>query len=97
MTATIFIAQTSTDRVSCASYFDAKCSAEHVREEYFHLTGEWCTEAQALAACYSVPDGAPATMAAINVGPASLDDVQAAHYESMRRGIRAVSAYMIRR
>lgn len=44
-------------------------SAGKVREAYFRLTGEWCSEAEALAACMSVPNGAPVDMARDNVAP----------------------------
>lgn len=39
--------------------------------------GRPCTEPQALAAAFSVPQGAPLTMALLNVGPLPSDDVVA--------------------
>lgn len=57
-----------TSRVSTSGRYDTLSSAARVREAFYHLTGTWCQEWEAIAACYSVPDGAPVEFAALNVG-----------------------------
>ena len=80
------------DRVSTASRYDINCTMGRVREGYYRLTGEWCSEAQAYVACYSVPEGAPIAMAVVNVGPSVMDDAQAQHFDKLRSFERALHA-----
>lgn len=73
--------------VSTASLFDTRYAVADIIDEYHRQTGIWCTEPEALAAAYSVPDGAPIELALVNVGCA-MDDVQIKHFENMRAGVR---------
>lgn len=56
-------------KVDTSTRYSALTSAARVRESYFHASGTWCTEAQSIAACFSVPDGVGVNVAALNVGP----------------------------
>jgi hypothetical protein len=77
-------------KVSTDSFISARSALEAVRAAYYLMTGVWCTEPQALAAVYSVPEGAPLTMAVDNVSPDALPSVEAAmHYEKMRASMQA--------
>ncbi len=58
-----------------------------------------CSQPQALAAAYSVPDGAPIGMAIINVGPMPSDVVCACHDKRVakeRANVRAIRKAMVR-
>lgn len=81
--------QDLTRRIDTSSRYSTLSSASAVREEFFHLTGEWCTEAQAVAACFSVPDGAPADFAALNVG-VEMRELDARDWVRQREGLHKV-------
>lgn len=62
------------DTVQTATVFDTRCTMARIRSEAIRA-GIDCTDPQALAAAYSVPDGAPIAMALVNVGPLPSDNV----------------------
>src|SRR5690606_25633024 len=67
----------------CDRYSAIVETARRIQSVYYHATGTWCTMPQAIAAAYSVPEGAPIAMAADNVGPL-MDDAQCADFERKR-------------
>jgi len=77
------------------SVTDIRASVAALIDCHYRATGVFCTQPQALAALYSVPDGATIEFAELNVGVA-LSDNAARHYEAMRAGLRAFCKYATR-
>ena len=65
---TITMSLAYSDTVQCGTLFDTRCTMVAIRTECM-AQGIQCSEPQALAAAYSVPNGASILMAVVNVGP----------------------------
>jgi hypothetical protein len=77
--------------VSTATLAETRESVADVISAWLYEGGDpaLATEPLALAAIYSVPDGAPLAMALVNLG-GTLTDAQATHFEKMKAPWRRV-------